>query len=143
MGPHISAADISASGLAAERVRMQVIANNIANAHTTRTDEGGPFRRQQVMFAPQVNQLLSGTSQSDGAGVRVVGMQADMSELPTMYEPGHPDANPEGFVELPNVSVATEMVDMMSASRSYEANLQALRSLRSMVERSLELLRNA
>ena len=142
MSRYLSAADISASGLAAERMRMQVIANNIANAHTTRTEDGGPYRRQQVLFAPKVANLLARGSKTEAAGVEVVGLRPDQSELPKVYEPGHPDADENGFVLLPNVSVAREMVDMMTASRSYEANLQALRSLRSMVERSLTLLRS-
>ena len=145
MGRFFSASDISASGLAAERMRMEVAANNIANAYATRTPEGGPYRRQRVIFAAGfndfVNSSLNGTSQF--GGVEVVGIESDPSEFPEVFDPGHPDANEHGLVKMPNVRLANEMVDMMTASRAYEANLQSLRSLRSMVEETLSLLRSA
>ncbi len=144
MGRYLAAADISASGLAAERQRMEVLASNIANAHTTRTPEGGPYRRQQVVFATALADHLRGTdpSSSVGNGVRVLGVAPDMSELPHVYDPGHPDADGQGFVTMPNVQLSHEMVDMITASRSYEANLQSLRMLKEMAERSLSLLRS-
>lgn len=144
MSPSLSAADVSASGLAAERLRMEVAANNIANAHTTRTTEGGPFRRQQVSFATVVDDAIQrdDAPQLQLAGVQVVGVSADPSEFPRVYQPGHPDAGPDGFVAFPNVQVATEMVDLIAASRAYEANLNALQSFRTVTESTLTLLRS-
>ena len=143
MNSIFSATDVSASGLAAERLRMEVVANNIANAHSTRSPEGGPFRRQQVVFASVLDsitgQLTKGASQL--GGVEVVQVRPDMSDLPQVYQPGHPDANQEGFVTMPNVNVAGEMVDLITAQRAYEANLRSLRSFREMVEQTLSLLR--
>ena len=139
----LSAPDISASGLAAERLRMEVIANNIANAHTTRDVDGGPFRRKEVVFAAAFQQA---TSLADGnrlGGVHVVGIQPDSTELPRIYRPGHPDADAEGFVTMPNVRVPNEMVDLITASRGYEANLRVLRSFRDMANNTLDLLRGA
>lgn len=139
----VSASDISASGLAAERTRMEVAANNIANAQTTKTPGGGPYRRQQVVFASLYDAATGGPNASPVLrGVRVVGIQPDMSELPRVYHPGHPDADAEGFVRMPNVQPAMEMVDLITASRAYEANLQALRSFRQMAEHALSLLRS-
>lgn len=134
-GRILSATDISASGLAAERLRMEVVANNLANANSTRTPEGGPFRRRQVVFSG----ALDAASQS-GRGVQVVGIEQDMGELPRVYQPGHPDADGDGYVTMPNVKPANEMVDLITASRAYDANLRALKSFREMAERALSLL---
>jgi len=141
----LSVADVSASGMAAERVRMEVIANNLANAHTTRTPEGGPYRRRQVVFAPRFDQYMSAASNKpfSGHGVTVVGIQSDQSELPRLFQPGHPDADAEGYVTMPNVRPASEMVDLVTATRAYEANLRVLRAFREMVEQSLSILREA
>jgi len=143
LGRILSVTDISASGLAAERHRMEVVANNIANAHTTRTPDGGPYRRQQLVFATAL-QSAQGTSKADAGsfgGVQVLGVQPDLTELPRVYNPGHPDADGDGFVTMPNVKLPNEMVDLMTASRSYEANLKALRTFRKMAEQALLLLR--
>jgi len=134
-----SAADISASGLSAERQRMEVVANNIANAYSTRTPTGGPYRRQHVVFATAYDEA-AGAARGLG-GVRVLGIEPDRSELPRVYQPGHPDADEDGFVTMPNVKLPNEMVDLITASRAYEANLRALRSFRRMVEQALSLLR--
>lgn len=138
----LSTPQISASGLAAERQRMEVIANNIANAHSTRSVAGGPYRRQQVLFQEALDAAL-GRSSTAGAlqGVRVLGVAPDFSELPEIYNPGHPDANEEGFVQMPNVQLPNEMVDLITASRAYEANLKALHLFREMTEQTLALLR--
>ncbi|MCP4080444.1 MAG: flagellar basal body rod protein FlgC [Planctomycetaceae bacterium] len=136
--------DVSASGLSAERYRMEVIANNIANANSTRTPEGGPYRRQQVVFAAQQASMLaaSGGNATDRMnGVSVVGVQQDPSNLQMVYNPGHPDADGEGMVAMPNVRIPYEMVDMITASRSYEANLRSIRSFRQMIQQTLTLLR--
>lgn len=141
-----ASADIAASGLKAERQRMEVAANNIANAHTTRSPEGGPYRRQQVIFATQMNAALgsrfaSGSTHTQLGGVEVVGIEPDRSPFEKIFNPGHPDADPDGFVEMPNVALPMEMVDLMTASRSYEANLKSLETFRRMVERTLDLMR--
>lgn len=138
IGHILSPTAISASGLAAERRRMEVVANNIANANSTQSVDGGPYRRQQVVFAAMVDD--SGGA-ADGMGVRVVGVQQDMSELPQVYDPGHPHANADGFVAMPNVQLPLEMVDLMTAGRSYEANLKALQTFRQMAEQALSVLR--
>ena len=141
MTSFFSAADISASGLAAERTRMQVIANNVANANSTHLIDDEPYRRQVAVFAPVLQDQLFGGDAAAGGGVRVLGIEEVPGELAQIYEPNHPDANEAGFVQMPNVSIAKEMVEMISASRAYEANLQSLRNLRTMVENSLSLLR--
>ena len=133
-----SSLDISADGLYAERARMNVIANNLANANATRTPEGGPFRRQLV--------ILSGTEAKDpsdmsGLGVDVKGVIDDMSPFPLVYDPGHPDANADGYVAMPNVNVVEEMVDMITALRAYEANITAIDTSKTMVRRSLDIIR--
>ncbi|MEM0927451.1 MAG: flagellar basal body rod protein FlgC, partial [Planctomycetota bacterium] len=127
-----------ASGLAAERYRMEVTANNIANAGTTMTESGDPYRRQAVVFAAGLDQPSSGLPQMHG--VEVVGVESDPSEFPTLYKPSHPHANADGFVRLPNVQIPEEMVDMITASRSYEANSKAISVLKEMVEQTLSLL---
>lgn len=133
---------ISATGLSAERIRMEVAANNIANAHTTRGANGEPYRRQQVSFGAAMNQLLGPhSSVGDMKGVQVLGIESDMSELPQIYDPGHPDANQDGYVQMPNVKIPHEMVDMMTASRAYEANLKSLQTFRELAEQALSLLR--
>lgn len=138
----MSAADVSASGLAAERLRMEIAANNIANARSTRSLEGGPYRRQQVLFAAEVDRQVGANpnQQSSLGGVRVASVVADESPLPQVYHPGHPDADENGMVTMPNVKLPHEMVDLVTASRAYEANLKALQSYRQMNEQSLSLL---
>ncbi len=128
MGRYISSADISASGLAAERLRLEVAANNIANAHTTRTPEGGPYRRQRVIFAEAFENFLQANDKSgpDLKGVRVLGVEPDPGEFPEVFDPGNPDANGAGSCACPMCRWLSEMVDMITASRAYEANLQAL-----------------
>ena len=141
----LRATNISASGLSAERLRMEVIANNIANAHSTRTAGGGPFRRQDVVFAAALNEHL--TSGTPGAqklgGVHVVGVVDDQSELPMIYDPNHPDRDEKGFVAMPNVQVPIEMVNLITASRAYEANLKVLQSFKQMAEQSIALIRGS
>jgi flagellar basal-body rod protein FlgC len=139
------AIDAAASGLTAERLRMDVISNNIANVNTTRTAEGGAYRRQMVVFAPRENentfaQVLSATTDaSSGNGVRVVGITKDTSPTHKVYDPAHPDANKEGYVEMPNVNIVTEMVDMITATRAYEANVTVMNSSKSMALKALEI----
>ncbi|HEY3426126.1 MAG TPA: flagellar basal body rod protein FlgC [Negativicutes bacterium] len=138
-----SAIDSAASGLTAERLRMDVISNNIANVNTTRTAEGGPYKRQSVVFAPRSNsksftQMLS-NEMDTGDGVRVVGITKDNSPSRLVYEPNHPDANQDGYVEMPNINIVSEMVDMITATRAYEANVTAVNSAKSMALKALEI----
>ena len=120
---------------------MEVAANNIANAHTTRTaGGGGAYRRRDIVFATAMD--AHDPRSADGlAGVEVVGVEPDNSEMPSVYNPGHPDADENGMVEMPNVSIPNEMIDMMTASRAYEANVRVLTTIREMVEQTLSLLR--
>lgn len=136
----VSIFDITASGLSAEQTRMEVIANNIANANATRDANGEPYRRQQVVFSTAYDQALSSSNQ-DVAGVEVAGIQPDSSEFLRVYNPGHPDADEDGFLMLPNVHLSKELVDLVTASRGYEANLKVMRSFQSMANSALELLR--
>jgi flagellar basal-body rod protein FlgC len=136
-----AATGISGSGMTAERFRMEVIANNLANANTTRSANGGPFRRQDVVFA----EVLGGTHQSGGLpdlrGVRVADVVEDQTPLNRMYQPGHPDADAEGFVLMPNVQLPIEMVNLITASRAYEANVKAAQTFQRMNEQALSLIR--
>lgn len=128
--------DISASGLTAQRLRMDTIANNLANANTTRTERGGPYRREMPMFAARE---AAGSDGDEMAGVRVLGIAEDTDPPRLVYDPGHPDANTDGYVQMPNVNVVTEMVDMISASRAYEANVTALNAAKAMAMKALEI----
>ncbi len=143
-GNFFAGADISASGMSAERRRMEVVANNIANANSTQSAEGGPYRRKQLLFSTAMSSNGAAETVNGLRGVEVVGQQSDPSELPIVYNPGHPDADPEtGMVTMPNVKLPNEMVDLITASRSYEANLKALTSFKQMVEQTLRLLRGS
>ena len=124
--------DISASGLRAEWIRLQVIANNLANAETTRTPEGGPYRRQHVVFSTLMDRLH---------GVEVQGVISSNDPPRMIYDPGHPDANAEGYLAMPNVRAPMEMIDMLTASRAYEANLLAMRNFKQICEETIKLLR--
>ena len=135
-----AASGISASGMTAERLRMEVVANNIANAHSTRSANGGPFRRQDVVFAEVLGDATRG-GPPDLRGVQAVELVEDPSEFQRVYLPGHPDADAEGFVRLPNVQLPIEMVNLMTAARAYEANLKAAQTFRQMNEQALALLR--
>ncbi|HHT69141.1 MAG TPA: flagellar basal body rod protein FlgC [Firmicutes bacterium] len=135
---------ISASGLTAERLRMDTIANNLANANTTRSVNGGPYQRQVPVFAPILDRSMHGASSpihggAKGQGVQVVGVVSDPSPPRLVYDPQHPDANADGYVEMPNVHVVKEMVDLITATRAYEANIVALNSAKSMAQKALEI----
>jgi flagellar basal-body rod protein FlgC len=139
---------ISASGLTAQRLRMDVIANNIANAQTTRTPEGGPYRREMVVLTPGgvgssfQDYLNDAMGQSGGAdselGVRVAAVVQDPSPFKLVYDPSNPDAV-NGYVQMPNVDISTEMVDLVSASRAYEANVTAFDAGKQMALDALSL----
>ncbi|MDD5067036.1 MAG: flagellar basal body rod protein FlgC [bacterium] len=140
----------SASGLSAQRLRMDVIANNIANVNTTRTTEGGPFKRQKVVFMPADTKvkyklpfLPDKFKPIAGQGVRVLRVEDDSSPFRLVYDPSHPDAiktgEKAGYVQMPNVNVVTEMVDMISASRAYEANVAMIDHSKSIFSKALEI----
>jgi len=137
-----SAMEILASGLGAERVRMNLAASNLANAQTTRTPAGGPYQRQDAVFTTE---SLPDNGQMDASfmealqKVEVNDIAVDKSPPKSIYDPSHADADAKGYVSMPNVNAIEEMVNMMTASRSYEANITAMRSLLEMAERALGL----
>ena len=138
---------ISASGLSAERQRMNVIAHNIANMHTTSTPEGGPYRRQYVIFEEAMNKALGiGDGSGDAfGGVSVSGLGVSDDPPKLVYDPSHPNAIQEGknkgYVEMPDINPIYEMVDMITAQRAYEANVQAINSARNMIIKSLDIVK--
>jgi len=137
-----SAMEIISSGLSAERVRMNITASNLANAETTRTEEGGPYRRRDPIFAAKNLEPREGfQSDLDQAlqGVEVTEVVLDTDPPRLLFDPNHPDANPNGYVELPNVNMIEEMVNMMMAARSYEAGVSAMRSVVDMAQRALSV----
>jgi flagellar basal-body rod protein FlgC len=133
---------ISASGLKAQRTRMEVVAANIANVHTTRTEEGGPFRKKEVVFTTQD---VSETSPFGSLyrqrveGVNVEEVRESAKPFEQTHDPYHPDADAEGYVTYPNVNVMEEMADMISATRAYEANVNVINNTKEMFNRSLEI----
>jgi len=130
---------IAATGLGAERERMDVIAENLANARTTRTPEGGPYRRKVVLFEPLLTEV---EGQERALGVRASRVDVDSSsDFERVLDPGHPDAGPDGIVLYPNVNTIMEMADLITAMRAYEANLTAQENFSRMAERALDLLR--
>ncbi len=155
---------IGASALNAQRLRMDIISNNVANAETTRTEEGGPYQRQDVVFSTRDEQgngflpelvraahARNGESQTIGVagvdghleGVRVAGVVTDTTtEGPRVYDPTHPDADAEGYVQYPNVNIVTEMTNLLSATRSYEAAMQVVEAAKRMALRALEIGRS-
>jgi flagellar basal-body rod protein FlgC len=146
-----TAINIASSGMSAQRTRTDVIADNMANASTTRTTEGGPFRRSRVVMRPRVESpywrspfLPQNLDNGVGKGVRISEIQRDYkTELRLVYDPSHPDAiqsGPrEGYVEMPNVDIVSEMVDMIAAARAYEANAAVIEGSRNMFQRALEI----
>jgi len=145
-----TAINTSGSGLTAQRLRMDTIANNVANAETTRTAAGGAYRRQGVVFTPRVagQPIFDLMLQGPGAvfsqtaeGVQVAQVTDDQSPTRLVYQPGSADANPEGYVEYPNVNIVTEMTDMISATRSYEANATVLNAAKTMARTAIDIAR--
>jgi flagellar basal-body rod protein FlgC len=140
MGESISSVfDITASALTAERARLSVIAQNIANSQVTKMPDGQPYRRQKVLFESVLNSAKGAVGLPKGA-VRAR-VATDNSPFQRVKQPGHPDADKDGWVTLPNVNVIDEMVDLLDASRTYEANLSALRTYRQMLQQTLEMAR--
>jgi len=138
--------NISASGLTAQRARLDVIASNIANAETTRSDEGGPYRRKAVIFREVFEEAVGEAHYRDNRlqtdsmqGVEIAAIEADKRPFRLVYDPSHPDANDEGYVQMPNVNVLREMVDLINAQRSYEANVTAMNATKSFVNAALQI----
>jgi flagellar basal-body rod protein FlgC len=140
------AMEISASGLTAERMRMDVTAQNLANAQTTRGADGQPYRRKEVVLAERqapgsFGAALAGAMSPGGKGVEVAAITEDQTPLKRVYDPSHPDADADGYVQMPNVDTVAEMVDLISAQRAYEANVTAMQAAKQMFAKTLELLR--
>jgi flagellar basal-body rod protein FlgC len=147
------ALDISASGLSAERMRMDVTAENLANAQTTRGPNGGPYRRKDVVLqtaggdgfgaalSAAAGSVPGAPRSQQAGGVQVTGIVEDQSAPRRIYDPGHPDADAQGYVSMPNVNPVTEMVDLISASRAYEANVTAMQTAKQMFTKTFDLLR--
>jgi flagellar basal-body rod protein FlgC len=141
-----SALSVSASGMNAQRVRAELLVENIANAETTRTPAGGPYRRKDVVFqsepvASPFAGVLAEAGDSESQGVTVSDIIVDQRAPERRYMPGHPDAGPDGYVSLPRLNPAEEMVDLLGASRGYEANVASMTSVKEMIQRSIDLLK--
>jgi flagellar basal-body rod protein FlgC len=141
------AMEVSASGLTAERMRMDVVAQNLANANTTRGVDGQPYRRKEVVLAERPGEgsfgaaLAGAMNRGTPAGVEVAAIAEDQTPLKQVYDPSHPDADANGYVQMPNVDSVAEMVDLISAQRAYEANVTAMQTAKQMFSKTLELLR--
>lgn len=140
----ISALDIGASGLSAERTHLNIISMNLANVNTTRTPEGGPYRRKSVVFQSQsldseFTKAMRSELEREVKGVKVVGVVTDQRPFKRVYDPGHPDADGQGYVSLPDINVVEEMANMMTALRTYEANAATINSAKTMFNKALEL----
>lgn len=134
--------NISSSGLSAERLRMDTISSNIANISTTRTEDGGPYRRKIAVFQENFDNVLdsqTGQYEKKLLGVRPVEIAEDQSPFEEKYDPGNPDANADGYVQMPNVNILTEMADMMASTRAYEANVTAIDDEKGMFTKALEI----
>lgn len=134
----------SSSGLAAQRLRMNLISGNLANINTTRTDTGGPYRRKEPVFAAQVpnpsfGEMLSSQNDQQLPQVKVVEIIEDQRSPLMKYDPGHPDADLDGYVAMPNINLMEEMVNLISATRSYEANVTAVKAAKEMARKALEI----
>lgn len=135
---------INGSGMKAQMMRMEVHSSNLANINSTRTPEGGPYRRKEVTFQAvpinnDFNSLLKDATQETSVGVEVTRVSDDPSPFRRKYDPNHPDAGPDGYVLYPNVDVVSEMVDLQEASRSYEANISAIVTLKNMIAKTFEI----
>lgn len=131
----LTALDVNASGLTAQRKRVEISSTNLANSQTTRTEDGGPYRRKDVVFSTTL-----GAAMGEGVqGVEVSAVVDDPAPFDRRYEPGHPDADKEGYVAYPNVNVMEEMANLVDASRSYEANIAAISIVKAMITRTLDI----
>jgi len=142
----LSALSVSASGMSAQRARTELLVENLANSDTTRTPDGGPYRRKDVVFAAdpsatEFSSLFENRLHENAVGVRVAGVVTDTREPEKRYLPGHPDADSDGYVSYPRMNPAEDMVDLLSASRSYQANVSAISAVKDMIQKSLDLFR--
>lgn len=140
----MTAFDIGSSALSAKRTQMNIISQNLANVKTTRTPEGGPYRRKSVTLAATpvdspFSKAMNSALDRELKGVRVLDIATDQRPLKQVYEPGHPDADPEGYVSYPDINVVEEMTNMMTTMRSYEANVSTLENIKTMYNKALEL----
>ena len=141
-----SAIGVSASGMSAQRARTELLVENLANADTTRTPEGGPYRRKDAVFTAdpspmQFSSVFASELNPQTTGVRVAQVVTDTREPELRYLPGHPDANKDGYVAYPRMNPAEDMVDLLGASRNYQANVSAISAVKDMIQRSLDLFR--
>jgi flagellar basal-body rod protein FlgC len=141
-----SAINVSASGMSAQRTRAELLVENIANADTTRTAEGGPYKRRDVVFEAQdagspFSSVMNSQLGSNQLGVGVSEITVDNTEPDRRYLPGHPDADKDGYVAFPRINPSEDMVDLLGASRSYEANVSAISATKDMIQRSIDLFR--
>lgn len=139
-----SSINVSSSALSAERTRMNLISSNLANASATRTAEGGPYKRKDAIFTAtpmesRFNRALDGATAQQVRQVEVSQIVEDQNPPRMQYDPGHPDADPQGYVAMPNVNVVEEMADMIGATRAYEANVTAVQAAKSMAMKTLEI----
>lgn len=133
---------INASGLTLERLKLDTISTNIANINTTRTEEGGPYKRKEVVFEENLvdeKNRLTGRMEKKSLGVKVVSILDDAENLKIIYDPNHPDADERGYVMMPNVDMADEMIALLKTQRSYEANVTALNTSKSILKKALEI----
>lgn len=143
----LNALDISGSGMTAQRMRLDIAAENIANINTTRTENGEPYRRQMVVFesipttgfGQVLRSEIAKQSQNSGGGVRVAEIVEDEREFESVYDPTHPDADENGYVQMPNVDLVKETIDSMAASRAYDANLTVFNTVKTMASKALEI----
>lgn len=136
----MNAMKISSAGLSVQRTRMNVVSSNLANMNTTRTPEGGPYRRKEVVIgAMPVSKGFEGVLADKVTQPKVIEIKEDQSEFQKVYDPSHPDADEKGFVYLPNVNLMKEMVDMLSATRSYEANAAVISTIKSMAQKAIDI----
>lgn len=135
----ISGIDVTAGALNAQKTRLDIVAQNIANAQTTRGPDGQPYQRKQVSFETELLRQAGAANSATLHGVRVSAITSDQTPGQRVYDPQHPDATADGYVQMPNVNMAFEMVDLMSASRAYEANLSVVKNSRQMALRAMEI----
>jgi flagellar basal-body rod protein FlgC len=141
-----SALGVSASGMSAQRTRAEVLVENLANSETTRTPEGGPYRRKDVVFSsgavsPSFSSIYRAHLEPGAEGVQVAGIVVDTRPPDRRFLPGHPDADADGYVSFPHVNPAEDMVDLMGAARGYQANVAAISAVKDMIQRSIDLFR--
>jgi flagellar basal-body rod protein FlgC len=141
-----SALSVSASGMAAQRVRAELLTENLANAETTRTPDGGAYRRKDAVFESSgvdssFSDIFNAEFVPESTGVRVAEISVDQSDPERRYLPGHPDADKDGYVAFPKTNPAEDMVDLMGATRNYEGNIAAISAIKDMIQKSIDLLR--